>query len=148
MEYAIKTLEIELAKIEETQRIEDRNSVYPEYKYSQIEWKKIMIELHKAITILIKYSDEFTEKKFQPGFPNWDGLKDGKITEDGNMVHGADEIHVKLIIENDSNTYIREIDNWQYMNIESCTRYMAKEILDEICKVKGVDSNGRKISRP
>lgn len=56
MEYAIRTLEIELAKIEEAQRIEDRYSVYPEYMYpAQIEWKARMIELHKAINALRQY---------------------------------------------------------------------------------------------
>lgn len=52
MEYAIRTLEIELAKIEDAQRVEDRYSVYPEYKPSQIEWKARMIELHMAIEAL------------------------------------------------------------------------------------------------
>ena len=55
MEYAIRTLELELARIEEAQRVEDRYSVYPEYKPSQIEWKARMIELHKAIEALRKY---------------------------------------------------------------------------------------------
>ncbi len=55
MEYAIRTLEIELAKIEEAQRVEDRYSVYPEYRPSQIEWKAHMIELHKAINALRQY---------------------------------------------------------------------------------------------
>jgi hypothetical protein len=34
MEYAIRTLEIELARIEEAQRVEERYSVYPEYRPS------------------------------------------------------------------------------------------------------------------
>lgn len=55
MEYAIRTLEIELAKIEEAQRVEDRYSVYPEYYCSQTEWKALMIELHKAINALHHY---------------------------------------------------------------------------------------------
>lgn len=56
MEYAIRTLEIELAKIEDAQRIEDRYLVYPEYRPVQIELKARMIELHKAINVLRQYS--------------------------------------------------------------------------------------------
>lgn len=55
MEYAIRTLEIELAKIEEAQRVEDRYTVYPEYHPAQIEWKAQMIELNKAINALRQY---------------------------------------------------------------------------------------------
>lgn len=55
MEYAIRTLEIELAKIEEAQRVEDRYSVYPEYQPAQIGWKARMIELRKAINALRQY---------------------------------------------------------------------------------------------
>ncbi len=55
VEYAIRTLEIELAKIEDAQRVEDRYSVYPEYRPAQIEWKAQMIELHKAINALRQY---------------------------------------------------------------------------------------------
>lgn len=55
MEYAIRTLEIEMARIEEAQRVEERYSVYPEYRPSQIEWKERMIELYKAIDVLRQY---------------------------------------------------------------------------------------------
>ena len=55
MEYAIRTLELELANIEQAQRVEDQYSVYPEYRPSHIEWKARMIELHKAIDALRQY---------------------------------------------------------------------------------------------
>ena len=55
MKYAIRTLEIELAKIEEAQRVEDRYSVYPQYRPAQIEWEAQIIELHKAIDALRQY---------------------------------------------------------------------------------------------
>ena len=55
MEYAIRTLEIELAKIEETQRALDRYSVHPEYHSifpNQPDWKAQIAELRKAIDVI------------------------------------------------------------------------------------------------
>lgn len=55
VEYAIRTLEIELAKIEDAQRVDDRYSVYPVYRPAQIDLKAQMIELQKAINALRQY---------------------------------------------------------------------------------------------
>jgi len=38
IDYAIRTLEIELAKIEGSMRVEDRYSAYPEYRGSGVDY--------------------------------------------------------------------------------------------------------------
>lgn len=57
MEYAIRTLEIELSKVEDAQRTEEKYSVYPQYVPPQppIDWKSRISELHKAIEVLRQY---------------------------------------------------------------------------------------------
>lgn len=52
MEYAIKTLEIELAKLEDAQRTQDKYSVYPEYYAPNIPWAIRRLEIEQALTIL------------------------------------------------------------------------------------------------
>lgn len=52
MQYAIETLRIEEHKLREAIRAEERYSVYPEYIYSQIEFKERLIEILKAIEII------------------------------------------------------------------------------------------------
>ena len=52
MEYAIETLEIEANKLKDAIRTEERYSVYPEYVFSQIEFKERLIAVLKAIDIL------------------------------------------------------------------------------------------------
>jgi hypothetical protein len=54
MIYAIETLEIEANKLKEIIRIEERYSAYPEYKYSEIEFKERLITILNAIDILKK----------------------------------------------------------------------------------------------
>jgi len=47
--YVIETLEIELNKCREAKRIEEKYSVYPEYKDSKINWAKRIYYLEAAI---------------------------------------------------------------------------------------------------
>jgi hypothetical protein len=54
MKYAIETLRIEEYKLKEAIRIEEMYSVYPEYKFTQIEYKERLIEIITAIEILEK----------------------------------------------------------------------------------------------
>jgi len=52
MKYAIETLEIEANKLREAIRTEERYSVYPEYQYTQIEFKERLVMVLEAIDIL------------------------------------------------------------------------------------------------
>jgi len=54
MKYAIETLRIEEYKLKEAIRIEEMYSVYPEYNFTQIEYRERLIEIIKAIEILEK----------------------------------------------------------------------------------------------
>jgi hypothetical protein len=54
MKYAIETLKIEEYKLREAIRVEEKYSVYPEYKFTQIEYKERLIEILKAIELLEK----------------------------------------------------------------------------------------------
>jgi len=52
MEYAIETLKIELHKIIEAQRVQEKYSVYPEYIYEDFGFLKKRAEIEEAISIL------------------------------------------------------------------------------------------------
>ena len=57
MKYAIETLRIEEYKLKEAIRVEERYSVYPEYKFTQIEYRERLKEILKAIEILEKLAE-------------------------------------------------------------------------------------------
>ena len=59
MKYAIETLKIEEYKLREAIRVEEKYSVYPEYKFTQIEYKERLIEILKAIELLEKVGWKF-----------------------------------------------------------------------------------------
>lgn len=60
MKYAIETLRIEEYKLKEAIRVEETYLVYPEYKFTQIEYRERLIEILKAIEILEKWAENFT----------------------------------------------------------------------------------------
>jgi len=52
MNYAIETLEIELAKCKEALRVQKIYSVYPEYKGHDTDYTSLILELKRAIELL------------------------------------------------------------------------------------------------
>ncbi len=55
MNYAIETLQIEKYKLLDIIRTEEKYSVFPEYHYSKIEYKKQLMIIEKAIIVLKEY---------------------------------------------------------------------------------------------
>ena len=63
MEYAVKTLQIELAKLEDAQRTQEKYSVYPEYYAPGTPWADRQYQIETALRILSANSGPLTARE-------------------------------------------------------------------------------------